>query len=236
MKPVIAFIDIETSPIRGYTWGMYEQNVIKIDQHWNLLSFAVKYGDKTTNVLTGTDEELTKYLWDVFDRSDIIVAHNGDSFDIKKANAKFIQYGLTPPSPYKKVDTLKIARKYFKFESNKLDDLGELLGVGRKMKHAGIDMWFAVMDGDEKALKMMARYNKQDVELLYNVYQKLKSWDESRPNMNIFSEIDGCPTCGSSNIQSRGFSITKTGKKKRFQCQDCGSWCSGSIQKVTNVS
>jgi len=59
------------------------------------------------------DKYLIKELWDVFDQADIIIAHHGDGFDIKKSNARFVFHNLQPPSPYKSIDTLKIARKYF---------------------------------------------------------------------------------------------------------------------------
>ena len=44
---------------------------------------------------------------------------------------------MPPPSPYKTIDTLKIARKYFGFNSSKLDDLGRVLGAGEKVRHGG---------------------------------------------------------------------------------------------------
>ena len=66
----------------------------------------------------------------MFDEADVVIAHNGDKFDMRKANARFGHY--EPPMPVQQVDTLKVARKYFKFESNKLGDLGEHLGLGNK--------------------------------------------------------------------------------------------------------
>jgi uncharacterized protein YprB with RNaseH-like and TPR domain len=235
MKPNIAFIDIESSPLNILAWGTYEQNAIKVLKTWRLLTFAVKWNDGKVSVYHDDEEKLVKMLWDVFEKADIIVAHNGDRFDIKKAKTKFVQYSLPVPSPYKTVDTLKVARK-FGFDSNKLDSLGEYLGLGGKMKHEGIDLWLGVMDGDKKSISTMKRYNKRDVELLYQVYQKLLPWIENHPNIAVYEEVDGCPNCGSSLFQSRGFSITSKGKKRRFQCQDCGKWFHGPSHKVIETS
>lgn len=236
--PLITFIDIETSPILGFTWGAYEQNVLEVKEDWDLLSFAAKAGDGRTKVYSGNEEELVKKLWNVFDESDILVAHNGDKFDIKMSNAKFLEYGLLPPRPYKTIDTLKVAKKYFRLTSNKLDHVARFLGVGAKMKHAGMSMWFDVMDGDKKATRMMEKYNKQDVEILYKVYMKLRPWIVNHPNHGVYIDSVSaiCPNCGSANIQSRGFSVTKTGRKKRYQCQACGSWSHGATEKVAVVS
>jgi hypothetical protein len=82
----------------------------------------------------------------LFDETDVIVAHNGDRLDIKKSNAWFIAYGLKPPSPYITIDTLKIARKYFAFASNKLSDLSRFLKVGKMLEHTGIALWFDCMN------------------------------------------------------------------------------------------
>jgi DNA polymerase III epsilon subunit-like protein len=64
------------------------------------------------------------------DEADLICAHNGDAFDIKKINSRLIVNGFKPPSPFKTIDTLKIARRVFKFDSNKLDNIGRYLSRG----------------------------------------------------------------------------------------------------------
>ncbi len=145
-KPKILFWDIENSPNRSFTWGKWQQNVIQFDSEWYLLSFSVKWlgGKQITRALpdyegykpgSEDDKALVAELWGYLNESDILVAHNGDRFDTKKVYTKFIEHGLMPPEPSKSVDTLKVARRRFAFNSNKLDDLGRRLGVGRKLKH-----------------------------------------------------------------------------------------------------
>src|ERR1019366_3081154 len=92
-----------------------------------------------------SDKALVKELWRMMNDADIIIAHNGDGFDIKKSNARFIIHGLLPPATYKTIDTLKIARRHFKFGSNKLNDLGVTLGLGKKLPHTGAHLWFGCM-------------------------------------------------------------------------------------------
>lgn len=242
-SPRIALFDIETAPNLSYVWGHYEQNVLDVEVPWHMLCFAYKWlGEKKikTHALIDyrgykkdrtNDAPLIEDLWKVFDEADIIIGHNGDRFDIKKANARFIAHGLKPPSPFKSIDTLKIARRHFKFDSNKLNDLGKYLKVGRKLPHTGFKLWMDCMAGDPKSWNLMRRYNARDVELLEAVYEKIKPWASGHPNLNVYTQSNSCPTCQSHNIQRRGIAVTKSRRYQRMQCLDCGAWASGSIIK-----
>jgi hypothetical protein len=246
-KPKILLFDIETAPNTAFVWGHYEQNVLGYERQWYMLAFCAKWidGDTISRCLpdyesykpnTDDDREMITELWNLFNEADVIIGHNLDSFDITKSNARFIVHGLNPPSPYKTIDTKKVARRYFRFNSNKLDDLGNTLGVGRKMKHTGFELWKDCMSGDLEAWEVMRMYNRQDVLLLERVYNKLKVWMVNHPNMAILSEIEnGCPVCNSTNLRRDGFSITATGRKERFQCGSCGAWAVGKHKKVTDV-
>lgn len=239
-KSKIILFDLETSPNTGYTWARYEQNVIEFKKEWELLSFAWKeLGSKKVKCLgrddfkDKTDKSLVKALWNVMNEADVLIGHNSDSFDIKKAKAKFIEHGLPPYSPIKSVDTRKIARRYFKFNSNALDDLGKFLKVGRKVKHEGFSLWLKCMAGDKKAFKSMKKYNKQDVALLERVYLKLRGWMDQHPTIHVDDRLDSCPKCGSHKLQAQGLRRTSRGLFQRYQCQSCGGWAQ-SIKKEKN--
>lgn len=242
-KKVLLF-DIENTPLISYTWGIWEQNVIEVKEEWYILCFAYKWlGEKKTNIVSlpdfkgyekdkKNDEKLVKKLWDLFDKAEIIIAHNGDAFDIKKANARFIFHKLEPPKPYKTIDTLKLARKYFKFDSNKLDYLGQYLKVGRKLPHTGKHLWFGCMEGDMKAWKLMKQYNIQDVILLEKVYYKIRAWANTPVNMNmLLNTFYNCPKCGSEHTVKRGFATTRVGLFQKWQCLNCGGWSQGERVK-----
>jgi DNA polymerase elongation subunit (family B) len=238
-KAKILYFDIETSPNLSYTWGKYEQDVIAFEQEWYMLSFAFKWGDGKTQAYSlpdfktykkdrTNDVELVTKLWELFNEADIVVAHNGDRFDIRKSNSRFLFHKLPPPQTYKTVDTLKVARKHFQLNSNRLNDISELLHIGNKVETGGFSLWLGCMSGDDSSWKKMVKYNKQDVDLLYDVYHRLKSWMTNHPNMNLYQEtLYCCPICGSKHVQSRGFSMTRVGKYQRYQCQGCGGWSQG---------
>jgi len=239
----VLLFDIETSPTIGMAWEMWDTNIIKVTQSWYMLSFSYKWlGDKKAKVVAlpdlkgykknkKDDRELCHLLWKLIDEADIVIGHNSDKFDIRKANARFAEHGFPPTSPYKTVDTLKVARKYFKFESNKLNELGKRLGVGEKVKTGGFDLWDGCLNDDPKSWALMKRYNLQDTELLERVYLKLRPWMKQHPNMNVFTLKDGCPNCSGLNVQRRGFSITKRGRRQRFQCNDCAAWSHGDMEE-----
>ncbi len=238
--------DIENSPTVVTTWGLYEQNAIETIKEWYLLSYAYKWlGEKETHVVAlsdfkgyrnnkHNDKALCQSLHKLFSEADVVVAHNGDQHDQKKSNARFIYHGLTPPSPYKSIDTKKVAKRYFKFNSNSLNSLGTYFNLGNKIENGGIKLWRDCMNGDLKAWELMKKYNKQDVVLLEKVYLKLRPWMTNYP---IFTQIqerpDECFACGSKHLQSRGTEMRLGGRSvSRFQCQECGKWLYGKIQKT----
>ena len=236
-------LDIETAPGLGFAWEKYETNIIEFVKDWYMLSFTVKWLDDTkihTYALCDfptyqknkeSDLELVRKLWDFVNEADVIVAHNGDSFDIRKMNARFIVNGLTPPAPYRTVDTKKVAKKNFSFMSNSLNDLGTLFGLGNKASTGGFKLWTDCMAGKPDAWKRMKKYNKMDVILLEKVYLHMRPWMKTHPNISIEISRINCQACGSANTQKRGFSYSKYTKYQRLQCMTCSAWSQGPVIK-----
>lgn len=243
--PKVLIFDLETSPNIAYIWGKYEQDALgDFIKERMIISIAWKFlGEKTVHARSITDyygykknpsknKKLIEKIHALFCDADILVAQNGDNFDIKMANAEFVQYGMTPPPPHKTVDTVKVARKMFRFNSNKLDDIGERLGFGRKLKTGGFELWKKCMDGNKSAWARMVKYNKRDVEILEKIYLRFRPWIHAHPNMNVLDLGAGCTVCKSNKIQSRGTSICRLGYRKRYQCQNCGKWSRGPFIKT----
>ena len=237
--PGVLLIDIETAPNVGYTWGKWEQNVIDFEDQWYILSFAYKWLGGKTQVLAlpdfkgyspgSKDRDLMRKIHSLLDKADIVIAQNGDAFDIKKINSRLLIHKMTPPAPYKTIDTLKVLRNSFAMTSNKLDDVGKVLEEGEKVKHRGFDMWLGCMAGKKNDWEDMKRYNKQDVDLLEKIYLRLRPWMKNHPNMGIHEKFLSCPKCfaHSDFLMSRGTARSQTMIYKRFQCKKCGGWCRG---------
>lgn len=235
-KPKILFYDTETAPNLAYVWGRYEQTVIDMKKEWSLLSIAWKWqGDpvEVASCRTHSEERLCKIAHGLLSSADVLVAHNGDEFDYKKLTAKFLEYRLPPLKPPASVDTKKVAKRYFEYSSNSLNDLARSLKVGKKVKNPGFDMWLGCMAGKKWAWDLMEKYNKQDVVLLEKVYNKFLPWMHSHPNMSavLHDSKDGCPKCGSKNIIKRGFRVTNVRRQQLWLCKACKGWFQSGMAK-----
>ena len=236
--------DIETAPIQGCVWSMWKQNVAwsQVREDWYMLTWAAKWLDEEEIMYDSlhhykdlfNDEPIVQSLHALLDEADIVIAHNGNKFDIPKVNARFITHGMQPPSPYRSIDTLAVARQKFRFTSNRLDVLGDILGVGRKVETGGFQLWARCLDGDPTAFQEMADYNIGDITLLEDVYLKLRPWMSNHPNINIYDDEEEarCPKCQSAKLHWRGHAYTQVSKFHRFQCQDCGAWGRSRVNKL----
>jgi predicted RNA-binding Zn-ribbon protein involved in translation (DUF1610 family) len=163
----------------------------------------------------------------LLDEADAVITYYGDNFDLPTLSKEFVTHGFMPPSPVKKIDLCKIVQTTFRFPSNKLDFVAQALGLGHKERHEGFEMWVKCMAGDAKAWRAMEKYNRRDVTLLEELYDKLRPWIKSHPNHRLYDESALCPNCGSTRHQRRGYAMTRAFKYSRYQCLDCGAWFRG---------
>lgn len=236
MGPNIFIFDIETAPLVAYIWSRWKENVpmARLLTEWRMLTWAGKYLDEEEVYYDSChhyenhedDRPILESLHEHLDNADIVIAHNLRKFDRKKVNARFLAHGMSPPSPYRLIDTLEEAKKNFALTSNRLDDIAKLLNIGQKADTGGFDLWSGCMAGDKKSYETMVDYNIQDVVLLEDVYTALRPWMNNHPNVAVYNDGDNpqCPKCGSNHLQYRGYATTQTGRFRRFQCQDCSGW------------
>lgn len=231
-------LDIETSYFIAATFSLWPKSINhnNILKDWHVISGAWKWlGENqifSISTYTRNDKKVISELRKAIIKADEIVYHNGRKFDYKKMNTRVIGNQLPPMPKPKEIDTLIQARKHFAFTSNRLDYIGAYLGVGRKMETSH-GLWLKALDGDKQAIDEMEKYNKQDVQLLEDVYLVMKPYIDYGVNKNINKQLgDKCPRCESSNLQKRGWTYTKTCRYQRYQCTNCGSWSqSGNRQK-----
>lgn len=242
--PKILLIDIETSPLEAFVWGIGDQSIglNQIKEDTSVLSWSAKwlgnsqimYQDNRKSKNVRDDKQLLEGIHKLLNEADIVVGQNSKSFDVKRLNARFAVHNFKVTKPFKQIDTLVLARKYFKFTSNKLEHLCKTLGLKhRKRKSAefpGMELWKECLVGNLKAWKEMELYNKDDVLTLEDLYNKLAPYGTGI-DFNIYRtdlETLTC-NCGSTNLQKRGFNHNATGKYQRYQCGNCHSWMSSKI-------
>jgi uncharacterized protein YprB with RNaseH-like and TPR domain len=178
----ILLLDIETTPMQVYAWGLWDQN-ISIDQiikSSEMLCFGARWlGTKKVifkSVHHDGKKAMLEELHKLMDEADLLVGWNSAAFDHKHINREFLENGMIPPSPVKDLDLMSITKANFLFPSNKLDYVAQKLGVGAKVKHSGFNLWIKCMEGDNKAWAEMKKYQIQDVNLLVDLYDVLLPW------------------------------------------------------------
>ena len=229
LGPRTLLIDVETSPIQAWVWGLWDQNVglNQIIEPTHILCFAYKWLDEDRVGFHSTqhpDSIMVGKAWDLLDEADVVLHFNGRRFDIPHLNREFLEDGLTPPSPYKQIDLLEVSRKVFQFPSNKLAYITEALGLEGKVKNEGFELWTKCMAGDPKAWKRMEKYNRRDVALLKDLYELLQPWVPSHPSWAAFTGEHVCPKCGSTDLKRRGKAYTAVSAFIQWHCESCGAW------------
>ena len=225
------FFDIETSYITARVWRTGKQWVdaksITSEKKIICACYKWQYEDKVHTLMWDekqNDKKLLKELSKILGQADEIIAHNGDRFDIKELRTRCLIQGVPMFPKYRTLDTLKKARKYFNFHSNRLDYLGQTLEVGRKLDHEGIDMWIDVQEKkSKKALKKMADYCVQDVILLEDVFNVLMPYIDHNTNFSVLKGGSkwACPECASEKVKLSHTDTTPMGYVKRHMVCKC---------------
>jgi len=232
-SPKILIFDIETTPMLSWHWRCYKENInpVQIVKHSRVLCWTAKWIGSDSVCFDSTrkdgedDERACQSLWELCDKADILVAHNGQAFDVGTMNARWAFHGMHPPSPSKVVDTLKIARGVFNFPTNKLEGITRYFGIGSKKEHEGFRLWLKCMDGDPVAWKTMEEYNIEDVLIIEDLYIKIRPWDKRHTNVSLLYEDDKmrCVCCGSTDIKPLGKRTrTNVSTFPSYRCLTCG--------------
>ena len=230
-EPKVLIWDIETAGVNalnadlsavvcfGYKWlGEREAHVLTIDNYRGWFKQGVGLNDRP----------LLVDALEIMADADLLVAHYGDRFDKPFFAGRCIIHGLTPPPPTKQRDTWYIAYKNFKFSSNRLANLADILGLGQKKYRKSVPdewpgWWHRALAGDRVAIAEMAKYCAQDVQTLEQVYLRLRPYDQPHPRL-YYSDGNGvCGRCGG-HAKYRGIAYVSERRYRRLRCSDCGRW------------
>lgn len=229
------FFDIEVSFNLGMFWtsgfkvSLGPENIIK---ERAIICICYKWEDeKDVSWLTWDAKQCDKKMLEKFvkiaNTADELVGHNGDKFDLAWIRTRCLFHGIGMFPNYTTIDTLKIARSKFKFNSNKLNYIAKFLGIGQKI-HTDFDLWKRiVLDKDKVAMDKMVKYCKMDVILLEKVYKHLATHIAPKTHYGvIFGQDRGtCQECGSNELIRHLQRINASGIKKIvYQCKTCGKY------------
>ena len=226
------FFDIETSPNIGLFWEAgYKKNIdySNIIKERAIICICYKWEDsKEVGFLTWDskqcDKKMLQKFTEICNQADELIGHNGDKFDLAWIRTRCLFHRISMFPVYTTIDTLKLSRSKFKFNSNKLDYIAKYLGMGEKIK-TEFGLWKdIVLNKDKEAMSKMIKYCQQDVKLLEKVYKELSTHIFAKTHYGvIFGEDRGsCPECGSDDIIRMCNRVSVSGVKKiQFQCKTC---------------
>lgn len=235
MPARILCFDIETAPMKVYAFDNHPDFIphTMLEQDWFTICWSASWYDSDkviSAVLTPAeakacdDRRIVELAWQLLDSADIVVAHNGKSFDQKKMNDRFIYYHLRPPTQYRVVDTKEVFKKVSKSSWNGQDFISKKFGRPGKIK-TDFTWWVECMKGNPEYLKKMVEYCNGDIFDLKENYSIIRSWDNQHPNLGIFADtnVPVCPVCASEDVERDSKSYkTQVNAYAAFRCKNCG--------------
>lgn len=203
----------------------------------SIISFGYKYlGAEKAEVINAwdfpnweadvnDDSAIVGMIYEMLKDADSIVTHNGKSFDVKVLNTRLAKHGYPPLHKINHADTKIIAKRGLSLYSNSLNNVAKFYGLETKLAHDGWDMWMAMYKRDARSMKLMSDYCAQDVEVLEQVYLKLRPFMKaSELPARLKEEMNTtCPNCGSTKLVKNGTRRIKSGLQQNYLCSVCGT-------------
>jgi len=230
------YLDIETSPDVVFSWKAgYKLNIShdSIVRERAIICVCYKWeGEDEVHSITWDkwdDKKLLERFSKIMLSADELVGHNIDKFDLRWIAGRNLINGLPPLPQQKTIDTLKIARKHFYLNSNRLDYLGHLL-LGEGKRDAPYSLWKRIcLHNERSAMDDMVSYCKQDVILLERIYKRLVAYETPKTHAGVLGGLDRwtCPHCASENVNLSKRRVTSKGIIQwQMKCGDCSRYYS----------
>jgi DNA polymerase III epsilon subunit-like protein len=222
----VLIYDIETSPNIGWFWRAgYKLNIpaTNITKERAVICVSYKWlgEDQVYNLSWDKNQDdkfLIEQFIEVLNEADLIVAHNGDRFDLKWLKTRALFHRLPMLPNYKQFDTLKVAKSKLLFNSNRLDYIAKFLGHEGK-NSTTIDLWMDIMFKKCKvAMNTMLDYCDEDVRQLEKVYKELRYLDNPRLHEGVMQSRtkQTSPITGGVNIKLVKSVTTNRGTTKHI--------------------
>ena len=237
-KPRLFYVDIETSMmeyvIRTFSPRVDYLSHKDITKDWFVICWAGQWigTDRVLHsvvtpkeALARDDRRVCADFLEILNEADVIIAHNGDRFDMKKLRYRFrFAHNFPPPLPYRTIDTLKIMRRVYGASSNSLDFLARMgLKIPAKLKTER-QLWLDCEAGDPVALGRMDTYCVNDIHIGIGLYKKIIPDAPNGVNLALYTNMDKpqCPRClGDIEINDKR-DTTGMNAFGTYRCLECG--------------
>tara|TARA_B100000809_G_scaffold254239_1_gene291200 strand:+ start:2173 stop:3114 length:942 start_codon:yes stop_codon:yes gene_type:complete len=224
--------DIETSLVRATLWGT-GKTYIRHDQldagpegETRIISISWKYvGEDEVHALAwddGCDREMMQEFMAYYNRCDMVIGQNNNSFDNKIVKARAAKHRLFINRFVKSFDIYRKAKSVFKLQSYSMKYMAIYFGLTPKLGHEGITMWKKIQWGtkSEKAeyLAKMIEYNIGDIVTTEELYMTLRPYLGTITHLGVAGDKPrwSCPISGSENIELYNTIYTEAGTVQRI--------------------
>lgn len=234
-QPKILIYDIETSKTPFELWwsgkqfvngnsALDDSKIITISYKW-LGSDKVEYVKWDKN---RSDKKLIIEFLKVYNEADMVIGINNNRFDNKFINSRAAKYGLDVNLHVKSLDVQKECKRLFRLPSYSMKYLGRYFEIPvQKMKVHLEDIWEDLIYGtkkeSKKAMKLLIKYNMQDILTTEQLYLRLKKYLKHPIHFGVFKggAKSTCPICGSSNVELVKTTFTAAGTVQRImKCKE----------------
>lgn len=237
-KPPVKVLtyDIETSLVEAQLWSSGKQYVghDNITTETQIITVAWKWiGEDKVHHLKWSmkkrnDKKLVKKFLEEYNKADMVVGWNNNSFDNKIVHSRAMKYNLEVNTNVKSFDIMRQVKKVFRLPSYSMAYVSRYLGLAGKLSYGGgITMWKEIQWGSKKdaktAMKTMVAYNVQDVALTEEIFFKLRKYLGNVIHVGVLqgSAKTTCPHCGGDNIKLHHTTVTAAGTYQHFmKCKD----------------
>jgi DNA polymerase elongation subunit (family B) len=228
-QPKVMTYDIETSMVTAHLWGTGKQFVRhdSLVDHTKIITVAWKWiGSDQVKVLKWDKKQSDKKLMETFlkeyNKADMVIGFNNNSFDNKIVNSRALHYGFEVDTLMKSYDLMRMVKSKFRLASYSMAHISTYLGLGGKMDYGiGIRMWKDIQFGSKKdakaSMKLMVKYNRQDVTLTEELYFKLRQYLPAVMHVGVMQGKgkSTCPTCGGKKTKLHKTMVTAAGSIQR---------------------
>lgn len=169
----VAMFDIEATSLNasfGYTLCASVKPVGRVAKLFSIHT-SKGYAKQPWN-----DRQLAVSVRNALEDCDLIITWNGQEYDLPFLDQRLTIHNERRIGAIHHIDLLPIARRKLRMHSNRLDAVAETLEVETSKTGLKPAIWQKASTGDRKALQYVIDHNLADVQVLEEVFLKLKSY------------------------------------------------------------
>jgi uncharacterized protein YprB with RNaseH-like and TPR domain len=125
----------------------------------------------------GNDKETVKQVVAILKDHDVLVAHNGNRFDVPFLRTRLLRWDLARLPDIKLVDPCYIAFRKFRLRNNSLGVVADHVGVKDRKTPLDMSVWGdAILNGSRRAMNKIVEHCIADIKVLGGVLTAVKPY------------------------------------------------------------